>query len=188
MTRKGSGSVLEVARAWRTVGTGLLITEGPVTVSEFKVSKPEKAVAALTGIFGKDWPHRPDSLVAGPPAVAALAPGEWAIFERSRGISERIGKACEGLTHLLVDVSAGRRAWSVAGPRAREIIAKGCTLDTRGWAADRCAQSLLAQIPVLLLPLVDARTGIGGFSIIADASHALYLRDWFQDAASEFNG
>jgi sarcosine oxidase subunit gamma len=179
--------VLEVAGAWRSVGSGLLITESRVAVSEFKVRKAENAVASLSSIFGMDWPDRPNSLVAGPPMVAALAPGEWAIFESGHAIAERISKACEGLTHLLVDVSAGRRAWNITGPRAREVIAKGCTLDTRGWAPHRCAQSLLAEVPVLLLSSMDAETSIGGFSVIADTSYALYLRDWFKDAALEFD-
>lgn len=181
--------MLEVARAFRIAASGLLITEERVAVCEFKVREPEKAAAALTRVFGMDWPGRPNTLVAGPPTVAALAPGEWAIFGQSRDISERVGKACEALTHLLVDVSAGRRAWNITGPRAREVIAKGCTLDTRRWAPDRCAQSLLAEIPVLLLPLMDTEAGgMGGFRVIADASYALYLRDWFQDATLEFDG
>ncbi|TMG95252.1 MAG: hypothetical protein E6H73_05840 [Betaproteobacteria bacterium] len=52
----------------------------------------------------------------------------------------------------LFDVSASRVAWALAGPRAAEVLAKGCPLDfhPRSFAAGACAQSVYGHFNVLL--------------------------------------
>ena len=56
----------------------------------------------------------------------------------------------------ITDVTDGRVAFRLAGPSAREVLAKGCPLDLhpRAFAPGRCAQSLLAKASVLI-HLVD---------------------------------
>jgi sarcosine oxidase subunit gamma len=53
---------------------------------------------------------------------------------------------------VLFDVSASRVAWSLAGPRAADVLAKGCPMDfhPRAFAAGACAQSVYGHIDVLV--------------------------------------
>ena len=52
----------------------------------------------------------------------------------------------------LFDVSASRVAWALAGPRAPDVLMKGCPLDfhPRAFAAGACAQSVYGHINVLV--------------------------------------
>ena len=52
----------------------------------------------------------------------------------------------------LFDVSASRVAWALAGPRAADVLTKGCPLDfhPRAFAAGACAQSVYGHINVLV--------------------------------------
>lgn len=175
----------EAATAWTIDVPGLTVVERPVAVCVLRVRQPDPAAAALAGAFGAAWPSTPNTITDAAPQVAWLAPGEWAIFAPAAALEARVADACAGLTHHLAEVSAGRRLWRVAGDEARALIAKGCSLDTDPslFPAGRCAQTLLAQVGVLLIP----QAGEGqAFDILADASFAGHLRAWFADAALEF--
>jgi len=52
----------------------------------------------------------------------------------------------------LFDVSASRVAWALTGPRAVDLLAKGCPLDfhPRAFAVGACAQSVYGHINVLI--------------------------------------
>jgi sarcosine oxidase, subunit gamma len=52
----------------------------------------------------------------------------------------------------LFDLSASRVAWTISGPRAADVLAKGCPLDfhPRVFAAGACAQSILGHVNVLI--------------------------------------
>lgn len=162
----------------------VLITETAVAVSVLRVRQPDAAAPALARAFAQAWPTDPNTVVRGRPDVAWLAPGEWALFDHAEALSDRVEAALAGQTHHLADVSAGRRLWRIEGAEARALLAKGCSLDTdpRVLAEGQCAQSLLAQVHVLIIPSANAAR----FDILADASLAGHLRAWFADAALEF--
>jgi len=165
----------------------LVVSESAVAVSVLRVRDPETAATRLGEVFAMPWPTTPNLVFGETPRVAWLAPGEWAIFAPGDALDARVSAACAGLTHHLADVSAGRRRWRIEGVLARDLLAKGCSLDTdpRVFAPGQCAQSLLAQVFILLLPQPPA---IGGaaFDIVADVSLAGHLRAWLADAALEF--
>jgi sarcosine oxidase subunit gamma len=52
----------------------------------------------------------------------------------------------------LFDVSASRVAWTISGPRAMDVLAKGCPLDfhPRVFAVATCAQSVFGHVNVLI--------------------------------------
>ena len=66
------------------------------------------------------------------------------------------------------------------GRAARDLLARGCPLDLdpRSFAADQCAQTLLARVDVILF-LMDDRDAFG---VLVRASFARYLVDWLRDA------
>jgi sarcosine oxidase subunit gamma len=84
----------------------------------------------------------------------------------------------------VVDVSDSRAVITLSGPRALDVLAKGCPLDLhpRVFSPGRCAQSLLAKAHVLLHRVDDAPT----FEIYVHRSFADYLWTWLEDAAAEY--
>ena len=88
----------------------------------------------------------------------------------------------------LTEVSDGRVALTLAGPSARDVLAKGCPLDLHPHAFEpgRCAQSLLAKADVLLhLRADDPQTG-PTFDLYVARSFADYLWTWLEDAGREY--
>ncbi|MGH6613320.1 sarcosine oxidase subunit gamma [Sphingomonas sp.] len=171
---------------WRLNVPALSISEFPVDICVLRVRRSDSAVTkALGKAFALNWPSAPNTMSSDTLRVAWLAPGEWAVFSSAEKISERIARACKGRLHHLADVSAGRRRWRLEGPRCRELIAKGCSLDTdpRVFGAGTCARTLLAHIPILFIP----EHGDQVFDIVADVTLAGHLRSWFADAASEYH-
>ncbi len=164
---------------------GLSIAESPVAVSLLRVRSPDAGLTtALGDAFGLEWPTRPNTVGEGRVRVAWLAPGEWALFDAAEVLAAPVAAALGERLHHLSDVSAGRRLWRVEGERARELLAKGCGLDIhpRSFPPGSCAQTVLAQVAILLI----APGGDGAFSIIADATLAAHLRLWFAEAVQEF--
>jgi sarcosine oxidase subunit gamma len=78
-----------------------------------------------------------------------------------------------------VDVSANRTAIELTGPRVRDLLAHGCSLDLhpRAFAPGRCAQTMLARAQVIL----EALDG-GAFRVFVRGSFAAYLATWLIDA------
>ncbi len=135
----------------------------------------------------KVWPMVANGIVGADPEIAWLTPTEWALLGRSETLLERVQAACQGLTFQLTDLSAGRRLWSIEGLDARALLAKGCSIDTdaRVFPVGVCAQTLLAQVPVLIIPR-DGAESVPRFSLVGDLSHAGHLRAWFDDASLEY--
>jgi sarcosine oxidase subunit gamma len=84
-----------------------------------------------------------------------------------------------------VDVSAQRTTVRLRGARARDVLAKGCSLDLHPTVFGRgaAAQTLLGLAVVVLLPLSDNGTD---YQILVRSSFAGYLAGWLLDAAEEF--
>ena len=70
----------------------------------------------------------------------------------------------------LFDVSASRAAWTLTGPHAAKVLAKGCPLDfhPRAFAAGTCAQSVLGQVNALFEKHDEAPT----FTVMVARSYA----------------
>jgi heterotetrameric sarcosine oxidase gamma subunit len=58
----------------------------------------------------------------------------------------------------LFDVSAGRVGWTIAGPAAATVLAKGCPLDfhPRVFGEGKCAQSVFGRVNALFYRRGDA--------------------------------
>ena len=167
----------------------LTVSETAVTVSILRVRDAQTASDRLGRCFTTSWPTTPNRVLGETPEIAWLAPGEWAVFAPAGNLHARVAEACAGLTHHLADVSAGRRRWRIEGRFARDLLAKGCSLDTdpRVFGPGQCAQTLLAQVFILLIPRASL-TGAAAFDVVADVSLAGHLRAWLADAALEYHG
>jgi sarcosine oxidase subunit gamma len=70
----------------------------------------------------------------------------------------------------LFDASSSRVAWAIAGPRAAQVLAKGCPLDfhPRAFAVGACAQSVYGHVNVL----IEKRDETPTFTLMAARSFA----------------
>ena len=124
-------------------------------------------------------PREPNtSWEEGPRAALWLGPDEWLILgppHVGNEIVAELGAALSGIHHSLVDVSANRVAFEISGPRAKETLSKGCSLDLhpRAWTTGMCAQTELGKAQVIL----HERAGTTGIAV--RTSFADYMVDWF---------
>ena len=161
------------------VEVDLTIDESAVEVSSLRLRRPDAAVeAALAEAFAAPWPSAPNTVVGEEFRVAWLGPGQWALFGPPGEIAARVEAACHGRLYHLADVSSGYRLWSITGAAAQRLINSGCSLDLhpRVFGEGRCARSVLAQIPILVIRRPE------GFDLLAGSSFAQYLRSWLARA------
>ncbi len=139
-------------------------------------------LASAQSALGCALPVKPNTAVSGPDCnVLWMGPDAWLL------VSGRAGKIHELLPierGFLTDVSHGRAVFRVGGPRARDLLAKGCSIDLhpRVFRAGHCAQTSLAHVGVLL-HLVDAG---GEFDLYCARSYAQHLWHWLTEAAAEY--
>lgn len=99
-------------------------------------------------------------------------------------LAARLRENLAGQAHSLVDLTGGLVALRLHGPRVRDLLAKGCTLDfhPRVCKAGQCAQTGLAKASVLIATLDEAPT----FELFVRASFADYLALWLDRAGREY--
>jgi len=117
-----------------------------------------------------------------------LGPDEWLLTsatERPEQLAGRIGEATLPFGGVVVDVSAQRITLRLTGSRARDVLAKGCSIDLhpRSFGRGSSAQTTLGQAGVVLLALAESGDD---YAILVRSSFAGYLADWLADAALEF--
>lgn len=119
----------------------------------------------------------------GDQTIVWLGPDEWLVVGPDGEAAAVAGEleACPEGWVSTVDLSANRTAIEVAGPRVRDLLAAGCSLDfhPRAFGPGRCAQTMLARAQVIL----EARDD-DAFRLIVRGSFAVYLATWLIDAAA----
>lgn len=106
-----------------------------------------------------------------------LGPDEWLVLGPTGSTPDVLGwleGTFGGLHRSVVDVSANRAVLELATPDRSDRLAAGCGLDLhpRSWGAGRCAQTLLAHVPVLLQERTDATR------VFVRPSFAGHVVDW----------
>jgi sarcosine oxidase subunit gamma len=170
---------VDLSAAGMRTGGGVILEHVP-----FLAQVDVRLDAALVGLAPYPLPTRPNTAwEEGPRAVLWLGPDEWLVLgPPSVGpeIVSEMEAAFDGLHRSIVDVSANRVALELSGPRAKEVLSKGCSLDLhpRSWRPGTCAQTMLARAQVILHERSET-TGI-----LVRPSFADYLVNWLTDAAS----
>jgi sarcosine oxidase subunit gamma len=145
--------------------------------------------AEASAALGSALPTAPNTWVpAGTGRAVWLGPDEWLLTsttEAPEDLEARVRAAVLPLGGAATDVSAQRIALRLTGARARDVLAKGCSLDLhpRVFGRGRCAQTTLGRAGVVLLALSE--TG-DDYLVLVRSSFAGYLADWLLDAALEF--
>lgn len=154
-----------------------------------------QAVRAATGLSLPLAPNTFTQLLPGAGAGAEeaaqdelaafwLGPDEWLLTlapGREQALAARLEEALQGLHHALTDLSGGQISLRLAGPRARDALAAGCSLDLhpRAFKMGQCAQTLLAKTG-MLLAMTDAEPV---FELILRRSFAADAVSWLRHSA-----
>lgn len=147
-------------------------------------SKFKKATQA---VLGQSLPVDANTISDGEHRVFWLGPDEWLITTAAGGVATllaRLEKALADQHAAINDISGGNVALRLAGENARDLFAKGCTLDFHpdAFQVGTCAQSGLAKANVLF-GLIDERPT---FDIIVRRSFSDYLLQWLTHAGSDY--
>jgi sarcosine oxidase subunit gamma len=165
------------------------LSEEPfVAMVDLRVDPDGPAASLASAILGVELPTTPSTYVSDGTLTAMwMGPDEWLITAgtRSAATLETELRAAVGEDGAAIDVSAQRTTLRLSGPDAREVLAKGCSLDLhpKVFRKGTAAQTMLGLAGVVLIALDDAGTD---YRILVRSSFARYLADWLIDAAEEF--
>jgi sarcosine oxidase subunit gamma len=153
--------------------------------SQVNVRASGDVCARVSEALGVALPLEPNTVATrGGRSALWLGPDEWLVVDdagKAGEIEATVRKAFEPDWGSVVDVSANRTVVELAGAHARDVLAKGCSLDLhpRSFRPGMCAQTLLAKTAIILWQTDDAPT----FRIFVRASFAAHLARWLADAA-----
>ncbi|MDF3290520.1 sarcosine oxidase subunit gamma [Streptomyces silvisoli] len=186
------GFAARLAAATRASGGAVRLAELPfLTQVNVRLDAKGPAADAVRLALGIPLPVAPNTMVRGGGLAALwLGPDEWLVVGppgTASGLEARLRGAVGGAHAAVTDVSAQRTALLVAGPRSRDLLAHGTSLDLhpRSFGPGRCAQTLLARAQVVLAARDERRPG---FWLLVRSSFAGYLAEWLLDAAVEYAG
>jgi sarcosine oxidase, subunit gamma len=177
--------------AWSTAferlpGTVGIAVEPFVAMVDVRLGSVGVGTSAALGV---DLPTAPNTWVpTGAGRAVWLGPDEWLLTSTTEAPEEleaRVRAAVLPLGGSAADVSAQRVGLRLTGARARDVLAKGCSIDLHPQVFGRgsSAQTTLGQAGVVLLALSESGDD---FAVLVRSSFAGYLADWLLDAALEF--
>ena len=121
---------------------------------------------------------------AGDDRLLWLAPDQWLLIGPATPFGERERQLAAAAPDAAVnEVTFGRTTLRLAGPHARDVLAKGCPLDLDSdvFGAGQCAQSLLGHLSVL----IECREP-DVLEVTVTRSYGADLLHWLTTAAAEY--
>lgn len=145
--------------------------------------------AFLSGVeaaLGQGLPTENNTFSSGEHRVYWLGPDEWLVATGDSAVRDVVARLEASLARLhaaVNDVTGGNVAVHLTGGCARDLLAKGCTLDLHPavFGVGACAQSGLGKANVLIGMLDGTPT----FEIIVRRSFADYLEGWLRHAGRD---
>jgi sarcosine oxidase, subunit gamma len=143
---------------------------------------------ALHSVTGLRLPTEANSFTTeGALACLWLGPDEWLILGSGGGeheIAARLRAALGDIHAAVTDISEARTTIAVAGPRARELLAKGTSIDLhpRVFGPGRCVQTGFAGANIILCQTDE----VPSFEILVLNSFAEHLWTWLEGGAREY--
>ncbi len=171
-------------------GVGVVISERPF-LGHLNLRGDSSDGAFASGVeraLGLALPVEPNTVSEGDGKQALwLGPDEWLIVtppDEQGPASERLCDALDGVHSSVTDISGGQTLVNLSGENAREVLAKGCSLDLhpRAFGEGRCAQTLVSGANVILRWAGPEPS----FDLIVRRSFADHLARWLHDAALEY--
>ena len=168
---------------------GVRVRELPRLVQlDLRLDPTGQAAAAVAEVLGVAVPKDAcTAAIAGDLSILWLGPDEWLVVAPAER-TDLLGSLDTAVAGqgAVVDVSAQRTTISLSGPKARDLLAHGCSADLHPRVAPQgtCIQTLLALAGVVLVSRDDTATD---FWILVRSSFARYLADWIIDACTEYH-
>ena len=174
----------------RVGDAGVIISERPFLGHLNLRGDPEDAgfTSAAASVLGFGLPIEPNTVAARGELLALwLGPDEWHIVTPPAAqtpLLDSLEAAFDGMHVAVSDVTGGQAVITVSGPRARDVLAKGCPLDLHPtvFKPGYCAQTLLAKANVIIR-CVDGESPC--YELIVRRSFAEYAAGWLEDAGVE---
>ena len=172
-------------------GAGAALAELPLA-AKVNLRGPAADATFAEGIrrvLGLALPGPNGAAVQGGRTVLGLGPDEWLIVGASgeeAALNEALRQALGAVPAAVTDVTHARAVFRLSGPRARDVLASGTTIDLhpRAFAPGRTAQTTLALADVILHQVAgDEAAGGPAFEVHVARSFADYLWRWLVDAA-----
>ena len=118
-----------------------------------------------------------------------LGPDEWLVVTPTNvqaWLADSLEASLQGMHASVTDLSGGYTTISLSGPRARDVLAKGCPIDLHpaAFRPGDCAQTLVAKAGSMIRCVDDSPS----FELIIRRSLAEYAALWLLDAALEYGG
>lgn len=171
-------------------GNDTIIQMTPVSgraLLRLKIWLPEYTTDGMAVVLaGQELPSQAGATLPGPIRVLCVGPGEWLLVSQEHSaasLRERIASDLPKHGVALVDLTDAFATLEVRGSAARELLSKGCGLDShpRSFPIGRCARARFAQIPVV----IECLDGPPRFDLYVTRSYFHYLNSWLTDAAAE---
>ncbi|NIA68926.1 sarcosine oxidase subunit gamma [Pelagibius litoralis] len=153
---------------------------------------------AVNGALGLGLPVEPNTAAQNETlAILWLGPNEWLLVrhdvspEAEAQLSASLRDALGDIHSAVTEVGESLVCIHISGPRAADVIAKGCPLDLHPSAfggAGHCAQSHLSKTAITLHQLSNEDEGGPDYDLYTRRSFADYLWRWLSDAAREYSG
>jgi len=157
----------------------------PLTIVQVAAFDAERAASAVGTAIGVPAPSARNGVAtASDSAVLWIGPGRWLVVEpESRDLASLLHHHCPGDVAAITDLGHARTALRVEGSKARDLLAKLCTLDLdpAAFPPGTCAQTQFGQIGVLLYCRVH-----DGFDVFVPRGFAVSAWETVLDAALEF--
>lgn len=131
--------------------------------------------AALGRVFGASWPNAANSISNG---IVLIEPRAWLVLGRSATFVRACAASALAGLHHVADIGPAKRMWRIRGEGASEVLMRGAALDFERFPAASAAQTVLAQIPVLIM----RRGREESFEIIADSAYGAHVRCFLRRA------
>ena len=165
---------------------GVALSERPFPGLVNLRGKHKSASAAVELTFGFALPAAPNTTAAkGKTSAFWLGPDEWWLLaEDGTKLAAKLRDAVDGKGCAVTEVGESRTVIRATGPRARDLLAKGCPLDLHPslFAKGACAQTVMAKAGVLIHAVDDGPT----YDLYVLRSFAEYLWRWLEDAGQEY--
>ena len=150
----------------------------------------EGFAAAAESALGLELPTEPNRAADSNSLTAHwLGPDEWLIVTPpsvQAWLIDSLEASLGGLHASVTDLSGGYTTIALSGPRARDVLAKGCPLDLHPavFRPGDCAQTLVAKAGALIRCVDNSPS----FELVIRRSFAEYAALWIRDAALEYGG
>jgi sarcosine oxidase subunit gamma len=155
---------------------------GLATVMPFD-GKADGLRARLRALYGVEAPIRPAVAHGRGLDLAWAGPEQWLAVSAERTVADRLAGELEGLA-AVSDQSDGRTVMRLSGPKARDVLAKGCPIDLhpRAFRPGDTALTAIAHVGFQIWQVDDGPT----FDLLVPGSMAASFWRWLSLSAAEF--